>query len=178
MAWKGGAVAIETARVTITEKGTCVQRDLRNQRPRSVRARSVSVRALTRRVLERGRADYPEPIRNRPVRRLECVNVPRPCPYVGCKYNLYVDVDPKTGTIKLNFPDIEPHEMGVSCALDVADEGGATLEEVGSMMNLTRERIRQVEIRALRRIAVTGKLDGHVADETRDLERGRLDGCV
>jgi DNA-directed RNA polymerase sigma subunit (sigma70/sigma32) len=39
--------------------------------------------------------------------------------------------------------------MGETCALDVADRGGITLEEVGAIMNLTRERIRQVETRGL-----------------------------
>ena len=42
--------------------------------------------------------------------------------------------------------------MGESCALDVADRGGTTLEDVGAIMNLTRERIRQVEVKALARL--------------------------
>ncbi|HEX8907607.1 MAG TPA: sigma factor-like helix-turn-helix DNA-binding protein, partial [Anaeromyxobacteraceae bacterium] len=40
-------------------------------------------------------------------------------------------------------------ELDETCALDVADRGGITLEEVGTIMNLTRERIRQVETRGL-----------------------------
>ena len=55
----------------------------------------------------------------------------------------------RTGAIKLNFPDLEVWEMTETCALDVADRGGITLEEVGAIMNLTRERIRQVETRGL-----------------------------
>jgi hypothetical protein len=43
-------------------------------------------------------------------------------------------------------------EMGDSCALDVADRGGTTLEDVGAIMNLTRERIRQVEVKALAKL--------------------------
>jgi DNA-directed RNA polymerase sigma subunit (sigma70/sigma32) len=39
--------------------------------------------------------------------------------------------------------------MKETCALDVADRGGITLEEVGEILNLTRERIRQVEVRGL-----------------------------
>jgi hypothetical protein len=42
--------------------------------------------------------------------------------------------------------------MGESCALDVADRGGTTLEDVGAIMNLTRERIRQVEVKALAKL--------------------------
>jgi hypothetical protein len=73
----------------------------------------------------------------------------RPCLFVSCKHNLYLDVNPETGSIKLNFPDKEIWELGETCALDVADKGGITLEEVGAIMNLTRERIRQVETRGL-----------------------------
>ena len=43
--------------------------------------------------------------------------------------------------------------MTETCALDVADRGGTTLEEVGAIMNLTRERIRQVEVKGLAKLA-------------------------
>jgi ParB-like chromosome segregation protein Spo0J len=72
---------------------------------------------------------------------------------VSCRHHLYLDVSPQTGAIKLNFPDLEVWEMAISCALDVADDGGVTLEDVGSIMNLTRERIRQMEIKALSRLS-------------------------
>jgi hypothetical protein len=86
---------------------------------------------------------------NRPKTRADCVNSPRPCMFVSCKHNLYLDVNPETGSIKLNFPDKEIWELPYTCALDVAEKGGITLEEVGEIMNLTRERIRQVETRGL-----------------------------
>jgi hypothetical protein len=85
----------------------------------------------------------------RPRSRADCANGPRPCMFVSCKHHLYLDVNPSTGSIKLNFPDKEIWELGETCALDVADRGGITLEEVGGIMNLTRERIRQVETRGL-----------------------------
>lgn len=85
----------------------------------------------------------------RPQTRADCVEGPRPCPYVSCKYHLYLDVSAKTGAIKLNFPNLEVEDMPVSCALDVADNGGTTLEGVGGLMNLTRERARQIETFAL-----------------------------
>ena len=69
--------------------------------------------------------------------------------FVSCKHHLYLDVNPETGSIKVNFPDKEIWELAETCALDVADRGGITLEEVGNIMNLTRERIRQVESRGL-----------------------------
>ena len=66
-----------------------------------------------------------------------------------------LDVNPETGSIKINFPDLEPWEMRHTCALDVADENGITLEEVGEIMNLTRERIRQVEVRGLTKLKIS-----------------------
>src|SRR5439155_1285797 len=78
----------------------------------------------------------------------------RPCPYVSCKYNLYVDVNPRTGSVKMNFPDKELWELAETCALDVADRAGITLEEVGVIMNLTRERVRQLEMRGLAKLRV------------------------
>lgn len=87
----------------------------------------------------------------RPKTRGECTELgrhgDRPCPWVGCKYHPYLDVNPETGTIKINFPDQEPWEINETCALDVADRGGVTLEEVGEILNLTRERVRQIEVR-------------------------------
>ena len=48
--------------------------------------------------------------------------------------------------------------MNESCALDVADRGGTTLEDVGAIMNLTRERIRQVEVRGLLKLKMESPL--------------------
>jgi DNA-directed RNA polymerase sigma subunit (sigma70/sigma32) len=61
-------------------------------------------------------------------------------------------VNPDSGAIKLNFPHLEVWEMAETCSLDVADRGGITLEDVGAILNLTRERIRQVEVRGLVKI--------------------------
>ncbi|MEL6544686.1 MAG: sigma factor-like helix-turn-helix DNA-binding protein, partial [Myxococcota bacterium] len=89
---------------------------------------------------------------DRPKNRTECRNGPRPCLFVSCKHHLYLDVNPETGSIKLNFPDMEPWELEETCALDVAERGGITLEEVGDILNLTRERIRQLEVTALQKL--------------------------
>jgi hypothetical protein len=91
---------------------------------------------------------------DRPKTRADCARVPRPCPYVACKYSLYLDVS-ETGSIILNFPHLEPGEMPPhqSCALDLAERGAMTLEDIAVVTNLTRERIRQVELKALVRRA-------------------------
>jgi hypothetical protein len=107
---------------------------------------------MTKRELEIGRMLYPETDYQKPRTRAECAEGARPCPYVSCKHHLYLDVSARTGAIKLNFPDLEVWDMNETCALDVADRGGTTLEDVGAIMNLTRERIRQVEVKALAKL--------------------------
>lgn len=124
----------------------------RRRRRRRVRARTIAVKRLTKEQLRIGRLLYPETNYWKPRSRVECASFERPCPFVSCKHHLYLDVNPTTGSIKLNFPDLEVWDMNETCALDVADRGGITLEEVGEIMNLTRERIRQVELRGLEKL--------------------------
>lgn len=123
--------------------------DDQHQRPKTMSRREMMREA--RRRERRGErlqiVDYP-----RPQTRNECVNGPRPCMYVACKHHLYLDVNPETGSIKINFPDKEVWELSETCALDVAQRGGVTLEEVGEMLNLTRERVRQVEVAGLSKL--------------------------
>lgn len=124
--------------------------------PPRVRARTISIKRLSKRELERGRQLYPEEAYARPVTRADCIEggafAARPCPFVSCKYHLYLDVSESTGAIKINWPAIETDELPVSCALDVADLQGATLEQVGAITNLTRERVRQMETKGLAKL--------------------------
>jgi hypothetical protein len=145
-----GALALDAAQGGVEEQVTREQR--RSRRKREVRARTISVKRMTKRELELGRLLYPEVDVDKPETRADCVNGERPCPFVSCKHHLYLDVSARTGAIKLNFPDLEVWEMTETCALDVADRGGTTLEEVGAIMNLTRERIRQVEVKGLAKL--------------------------
>ncbi len=131
----------------------------RSRRKRDVRARTISVKRMTKRELEIGRLLYPETNYWKPKNRADCKGGPRPCPYISCKHHLYVDVSPTTGAIKLNFPDLEVWELSESCALDIADHGGTTLEDVGAIMNLTRERIRQVEVKALAKLEALSDME-------------------
>jgi hypothetical protein len=87
-----------------------------------------------------------------PRTRGECAEGPRPCPLVGCRYHLYLEVSDDNGSMKINRPDVPVWEMERSCALDEAERGGMTLEEVSEALGVTRERIRQLEERALRRL--------------------------
>ncbi|HLK93136.1 MAG TPA: sigma factor-like helix-turn-helix DNA-binding protein [Polyangia bacterium] len=80
-----------------------------------------------------------EPL-ERPRTRGECARVARPCPWRVCRHNLTAEPKRPAGA--------------PSCTLDVADAGGATLEAVGRILGLTRERIRQLQLQALRHLAL------------------------
>ncbi|MEB2310819.1 MAG: sigma factor-like helix-turn-helix DNA-binding protein [Sorangiineae bacterium] len=135
------------------ERGTLTREQRRSRRKRTVRARTISVKRMSLRELALERELNPlDEAARRPATRAECVDGPRPCPHVWCRHHLYLDVSPRTGAIKLNFPDLEVWEMGDSCALDIADRGGVTLEDVGAILNVTRERIRQLEVAVLSRL--------------------------
>lgn len=127
--------------------------------PKRGRARAVRARTLSQRTGKKEAAhlkiinDAELAGFDRPTTRAECADAPRPCPFVSCAHHLYLDVSEKTGSIKFNFPDLEPWDLTETCALDIADRGGATLEEVGEITNLTRERIRQIEVKGLTKIA-------------------------
>ena len=131
-------------------------RKIRQKRRTRARSKTIAPKRLTKDEL-RFRELLPlfeDP--DRPTTRGACKEDVRPCPYVSCKHHLYLDVNPETGSIKLNFPDLEVWEMAETCSLDVADKGGITLEEVGEILNLTRERIRQVEVRGLLKLKMVG----------------------
>ena len=75
------------------------------------------------------RTDYWEP-----KNRAECAEGPRPCPCLLQAPSVHRCVAAYRA-IKLNFPDLEVWDLGESCALDVADKHGTTLEDVGAIMN-------------------------------------------
>lgn len=88
----------------------------------------------------------------------DCIPRARPCYFFRCRYNLYLDVNPGSGSIVLNFPGKEPHELEYTCAIDAALEGAApdsdrgnghTLERLGEFLNVNLERARQTEAEAL-----------------------------
>lgn len=87
----------------------------------------------------------------RPKTRADCINGPRPCPWVGCRYHLGIRIT-STGKVKECWPGVEDgdlSQMVTSCALDVADQGEHTYESTGELMNLTRQRVQQIEFRGL-----------------------------
>lgn len=105
----------------------------------------------------------------RPRTRAECADVPRPCPYVSCRHHLYLEALPN-GSLKVNFPSIGPEDMPahLSCSLDVAERGDRTLESVAELMNLTKERVRQLELEG--KAKLVGPLAPHHTGEELDGE--------
>jgi hypothetical protein len=76
----------------------------------------------------------------RPRTRGECLRVERPCPWRACRYNL------------TNEPRRRPD--GPTCVLDLADAGGMPLEAIGTAFGVTRERVRQLQLLALRHVCL------------------------
>lgn len=137
---------------------------------RGRRNKTVSQKELRReRRLERlagesaGAEELAELERVRPRVRGDCADGPRPCPWAGCRHHLLLDVTP-AGSLQLNYPGQEVEELAESCALDVAERGGVTLEAVADALGVVRERVRQIEEDALRKLR---KLNPRVLDALR-----------
>ena len=93
----------------------------------------------------------------RPKTRADCINTPRPCHFLSCRHHLALEVTPG-GSIRALEPE-QLEALAETCALDVAERGGITLEEVGSLMGVTRERVRQIEEKAA--AAMRAKHEAH-----------------
>lgn len=128
----------------------------------------------------------PDHLPTRPITRADCLeggsNAMRPCPWVSCRHHLGLDVADKTGTVKRNG-EVGAWDSEESCALDVAERGPETLEEVGRVMGLTRERVRQIEELAfakMRRAAgASDDSDGEEPDEEKlEAIRDMLEGIT
>lgn len=122
------------------------------QRRSRLRPKTIAGKRLTRAEIQEGIRLVDDMWYERPKTRADCIDGPRPCPFVSCKFHLYLDVKDETQSIKLNFPHLEVWEMEHSCALDVSEQGGLTLEDVGHILNLTRERVRQVEVAGIEKL--------------------------
>lgn len=131
------------------------KRDYETRREPRVRRRDaapavvVSRSALKRVHLHVVEEELPE----LPITRDECADVPRPCPFVSCRFSLYLDVTTKGG-LRFAFPGLEPGDMpaGASCALDVAERGGMAEEDVAAAMNVSRRWVQKIEARAFRKL--------------------------
>src|SRR5579862_8754179 len=90
-----GALVAALARHGIVERTVAdigeAERDRLRSRARAVRPRTENVLRLSRRHLAVLALEAP-PLEDveRPRTRADCANVARPCPWVGCKHNLYL----------------------------------------------------------------------------------------
>lgn len=115
----------------------------------------------------------PQPQSARPATRGDCARYRSgwPCELISCRYHLVGAEEGHRGAITIGdhvvpqnptehdldeAADALVEQLAVrgSCSLDIADReaDGATLEEVGRRMNVTRERIRQIESKGLRKL--------------------------
>ena len=98
------------------------------------------------------RAEVAEMERLRPRVRGDCIDAPRPCPWVSCRYHLGVDLK-DSGSIVFHFDDPVGEGAHPTCALDMADKRELTLDFIGALLGgSTREWARQLEERALAQI--------------------------
>ena len=116
-----------------------------------------------------------------PRTRAECVDGPRPCPHVRCRYHLALEVGGdgairsgygatrKGGSVhpKTRRPYAVDYQIEAlsdqlaerldsgapTCALDLADEGEQTLDAIGQILGLSREAVRQTIESARRKLA-------------------------
>lgn len=92
----------------------------------------------------------------RPRTRGDCIDGPRPCPWVGCQHHLALDVNPRNGSIRLNFPHMALADMAETCLLDFIDNhpGGARLPELAAAFGVSYDRAYHMVVEALRRYRV------------------------
>lgn len=120
------------------------------------KAASLGIGKLTRAEVEEKERIDADPellalLAARPRLRSECAGGPRPCPYASCRYNLAIDVTDR-GAAKRNFPHLEIWQMRETCAWDVVDRGGVTLEEIGDLTNVSMQAASQTLEIAKRKI--------------------------
>lgn len=150
--------------------------DLR-QRQRSLHPAKISARERDTWVKLRPGWDS-----GRPRTRGDCVDGPRPCPYVGCRQHLYVSVN-SYGSIKLNHPSVPPDQMHLladTCALDVADRVKTNetmpLEAVGQRLGMTLERARQIQELGLKKLRVLMTANTSAEEDDAENVAARLRG--
>ena len=83
------------------------------------------------------------------ITRGACRKLPGPCPHAVCRFNLTAERRDNRGAkpVELHLPVVRE-----ACALEAAEQGGLTLEEIATRLSLTRERVRQIELGALKKL--------------------------
>ena len=84
-----------------------------------------------------------------PLTRGECAAWTLPCRLTRCRYHL--DHDTRKGG-RHTLKPLRRRAVHENCSLNVADAGPHTFAEIAEVTGLTRERMRQVEDGALRKL--------------------------
>src|SRR5512141_1439887 len=83
------------------------------------------------------------------ITRGACRKLGGPCPHAVCRFNLTTERRDSRGAKSANLHLPVVHE---TCALEAAEHGGRTLEELAGRGALTRERVRQIDPGALKKL--------------------------
>jgi len=107
----------------------------------------------------------PETLPERPRTRGDCVNGPRPCPWLGCRHHLGLDVD-RHGRVTL-APEGKADEQRATCALDVAEDGRHSFDEIAEILNCRKGTARSLADRGRAKMRTRGELLGGEATKMR-----------
>jgi len=110
----------------------------------------------------------------RPTLRSECVDGFRPCPWVSCReHAVSVLLTGENATTMTDEQVLELLDaMPWSCTLDVIDLGGVTRDQIATVLGITRQRVGQIEEKALetsRKRAWRVGLTSDVLDDVPDM---------
>jgi hypothetical protein len=74
----------------------------------------------------------------------QCMQGSEPCPMMYCRYHIHSDAKPS----QIALAPVPT----ATCSLRLASYGGMTLDAIGTILGLTRERVRQIENMATRKM--------------------------
>lgn len=121
-------------------------------RPPLARARTIrNGKQLTRAEMAFGRATQKYRV-SPPGTYGECPPAGTPCPHIRCRHHTAIEVN-DIGSLKINFPGWDIDELDETCTLRAADGGPHTIPDVGRVLNISEEWVRENEANAIRKIA-------------------------
>lgn len=84
-----------------------------------------------------------------PRNRVECPPADVPCPFVACRYHVWTSTTLRQGVVV----DVQVGrgwgDVKHTCALVLAEQGPRTMDQVGKILGVSRERVRQLEAGAI-----------------------------
>ncbi len=88
--------------------------------------------------------------RPRPRTRGECVDGPRPCPWLSCRHHLGLVRVLKTGELRLQARSLE--QLVETCALDAADNGEHNASDLADLLGVSRKTVHEEIASALSKV--------------------------